>query len=102
MKESELCVILNSSGIPFKYHHFSSNPPIPYGSYLFEDSEPVFADGITALEFDKVRIELYLDEKSPETEQKLTDALTNAGIAYTKIDEAYIEEEKLYQIVYEI
>ena len=62
----------------------------------------VFADGVTALQFDNIRIELYTDEKSPETEKQLTDTLTAAGIAYKKIDEVYIKEDKLYEIIYEI
>lgn len=102
MTEKELNTILNSSGIPFRYHHFKSKPPIPYGVYLCEDTESVFADGVTALQFDNIRIELYVDKKSPETEKQLTDTLTAAGIAYKKIDEVYIEEDKLYEIIYEI
>lgn len=98
----ELYTILNSSGIPFRYYQFKSKPPIPYGVYLCEDAEHVFADGVTALQFDNIRIELYTDEKSPETEKQLTDTLTAAGIAYKKIDEVYIKEDKLYEIIYEI
>lgn len=102
MTEKELNTILNSSGIPFRYYQFKSKPPNPYGVYLCEDAEHVFADGVTALQFDNIRIELYTDEKSPETEKQLTDTLTAAGIAYKKIDEVYIKEDKLYEIIYEI
>lgn len=48
MTEKELNTILNSSGIPFRYYQFKSKPPIPYGVYLCEDAEHVFADGVTA------------------------------------------------------
>ncbi len=99
---NKLYKILNSSGIPFRYHHFDSPPPVPYGSYLFTGADTVHADGITVAYFDNIRLELYTDRKSPETESQLENTLTAAGIAFEKIDEIYIETEKLFEVIYEI
>ena len=90
MTEKELNTILNSSGIPFRYYQFKSKPPNPYGVYLCEDAEHVFADGVTALQFDNIRIELYTDEKSPETEKQLTDAAIIDCKSLTKYEKDFV------------
>ena len=97
--------ILNSSGIPFRYHHFNQGKgplPIPRGVYMFEDADSVYADGITVMLIDNLRIELYTAKKDIDTENKLENVLTAAEIPFKKVDEVYIESEKLYMIVYEI
>ena len=47
-----------------------------------------------------VNIELYTDKKDPELEKKLQGLLTESGFVYEK-NEAWIESEKLYEVVYE-
>ncbi len=104
MKNEELLTLLNSSGIPFRYHHFNKDttPPTPRGVYMLDDATSVYADGITTLLIDNVRIELYTAIKDPEIEQKLEKVLTDAEIPFEKVDEIYIESENMYMIVYEI
>lgn len=104
MTNEELLTLLNLSGIPFRYHHFNKDttPPIPRGVFMLDDPTSVYADGITALLIDNIRIELYTAKKDPETEQKLEKVLTNAEIPFDKVDEVYIEAEDMYMIVYEI
>ena len=104
MTNEELLTLLNTSGIPFRYHHFNKDttPPIPRGVFMLDDATSVYADGITALLINNVRIELYTAIKDPETEQKLEKVLTNAEIPFDKVDEVYIEAEDMYMIVYEI
>lgn len=46
-------------------------------------------------------IELYTDEKSPDTEAQLEALLDGAGLFYDKT-ESYIESEKLYEVLYEL
>ena len=52
------------------------------------------------LDIDVVNIELYTDKKDPELEKKLQGLLTESGFVYEK-NEAWIESEKLYEVVYE-
>ena len=79
--------ILNQFGIPFAYDHFSEGeaPDPPFTVYL---------------DIDVVNIELYTDKKDPELEKKLQGLLTESGFVYEK-NEAWIESEKLYEVVYE-
>lgn len=104
MTYEKLCKILQSSGIPFRYHHFNTDslPPLPRGVYMFDDATSVRADGITAMLIDNIRIELYTAAKEPETEQMLEKVLTDAGIPFDKVDELFIQTEKMYEIIYEI
>lgn len=51
--------------------------------------------------FKKLDIELYTDEKSPETEEKVEEILFQHNIYYTKT-ETWIESEKLYEVLYEM
>ena len=102
MKEENIYNILNSSGIPFRYHHFDSPPSTPYGAYIYTGADAIYADGITPEHFDNIRLELYTDKKSPETEKKLENTLTKNEIAFEIVDEVYIKEEKLFMKIYEI
>ena len=48
--EQEMRTLLEQSGIPFKYHHWnkapnSEPPPIPFGVFVFYDSNNLIADG---------------------------------------------------------
>lgn len=102
MNYEKLFEILNSSGIPFRYHHFEGTPPIPYGVYLFTGADAIYADGGTPEHFDNVRIELYTEKKSPETEKQFEQTLKDNEIAFEIVGELYIKEEKLFMKIYEI
>lgn len=102
MKNKDIFKILNSSGIPFRYHHFDGPPPIPYGAYIYTGADAIYADGVTPEHFDNIRLELYTDKKSPETEKLLENTLTKNEIAFEIVDEVYIKEEKLFMRIYEI
>lgn len=51
--------------------------------------------------FKKLDIELYTDEKSPETEAEIEAILKHHHLFYNKI-ETWIESEELYEILYEL
>ena len=51
------------------------------------------------LKVDIVHIELYTDEKNPETEALVETVLDNRGIFYEKT-EVWIESERLYEVLY--
>lgn len=51
--------------------------------------------------FKQLDVELYMDEKSPDTKSRVEEVLTQHNIYYTKT-ESYIESEKLYEVLYEM
>jgi hypothetical protein len=94
--------LLNKLGIPFAYDHFAEgeSPDPPFVCYRVPNTENFGADGVVYFGINVVDIELYTDFKSLETEKKLEDLLTEYGIFYEK-NEAFIELEKLYEVLYE-
>ena len=94
--------ILNQFGISFAYDHFSEGeaPDPPFICYMIPSTDNFAADGTVYLDIDVVNIELYTDKKDPELEKKLQGLLTESGFVYEK-NEAWIESEKLYEVVYE-
>lgn len=100
MTHDELLVILQSTGIPWTYHHWEGKQPPPYGVYLDDSDDPFFADNLTYAFFRAVRLEVYSLERDPALDDKVRDALDAAGISYD-VDYTWIESEGLYETIFE-
>ena len=98
----EIIAILAETGIPYAYDHFAEgeSPDPPFICYLQPGSDNFAADGRVYFKIDELHIELYTDEKSPETERRLEAVLDAHGIFYNK-SEVWIESEKLYEVLYQ-
>ena len=97
----KLLEIISKIDIPSAYDHFSENesPSPPFITYLIPGSNNFSADGKVYFRFSEVHIELYTDEKNPETERLVENILDAHGIFYNK-SEVWIESEKLYEVLY--
>ena len=98
----ELVKIMEEMDIPFAYDHFAegeSHDP-PFMCYLLPGSNHFSAYGRVYYKMSEVRIELYTDFKDLSLEEKVTAVLDNHGIFYAQ-SEVWIEEEKLYEVVFE-
>lgn len=98
----ELVKIMEEMGIPFAYDHFAEgeSPAPPFLCYLLPGSDNFAADGRVYYKMSEVRIELYTDFKDVSLEEKVTAVLNNHGIFYAQ-SEVWIEEEELYEVVFE-
>ena len=98
----EITAMLAETGIPYAYDHFAEgeSPDPPFICYLQPGSDNFAADGRVYFKIDQLHIELYTDEKSPETERRLEAVLDAHGIFYNK-SEVWIESEKLYEVLYQ-
>lgn len=98
----ELVKIMEEMDIPFAYDHFAEgeSPDPPFMCYLLPGSNHFSADGRVYYKMSEVRIELYTDFKDLSLEEKVTAVLDNHGIFYGQ-SEVWIEEEKLYEVVFE-
>ena len=96
-----ITTMLAETGIPFAYDHFAEgeSPETPFICYLLPESDNFAADGRVYFKIDVLHIELYTDEKSPETEQRLEAVLDAHGFFYDKT-EVWIDSEKLYEVLY--
>lgn len=101
MTEKEIKQLLNSSGIPFRYHHWKTRKRPPFGVYLFPESKNLMADGGVYYKSNTLQVELYTEEKEPETEEALEKVLDQAGFFYEKTED-YLQTEDIYQVTYEM
>ena len=96
-----LISIMEAIGIPFAYDHFAEgeSPAPPFICFLSPGSDNFAADGRVYFKVGQIHIELYTDEKNPETESRVEAVLDGRGIFYDKT-EVWIESEKLYEVLY--
>ncbi len=102
MSYEKIFEMMQEIGLPFAYHHFAEgeSPNPPFVVYLSPGENTFSADNLMYHSFKRLDIELYTDEKSPETEQKVEEILRQHNIYYTKT-ETWIESERLYEVLYE-
>lgn len=101
MTRDELAQHLKTLGMPVAYRGFVRPVAPPYLVYVFSANADVMADNQNYAEVDGYQIELYTGDKDPEREAAIQDLLKQLGLPYRKF-EAWIESEKLHQIVYEV
>ena len=84
-------------------HHFAEgeSPDPPFITYLLPGSDNFPADGKVYFRITEVHIELYTDAKDPPLEQKVEKLLTEHEMFFHK-SEVWIEEEKMYEVLYEV
>lgn len=88
-------------GYPIAYHHFNTAvPSVPYIVYYATGYNTEFANNENYVNITPVTIELYTDTKNLTAESAVEATLVALELTYTK-DEAWIEEEQLYEIIYE-
>ena len=98
MTVEELYSLLEGAGMPVAYSAFPGPKEPPFITYEFVADNDVIADSRNYVSVARWRVELYTDKKDIESEQAVEAAL--ADFVYTKA-EYWIDEEKMYQIVYE-
>ena len=97
----DLIDLMEEIGIPFSYDHFAEgeSPSPPFITFLIPASDNYAADGGVYVKIEVVHLELYTDEKNPETESLVETVLDRHGIFYDKT-EVWIESEQLYEVLY--
>jgi hypothetical protein len=106
MTQVELYAQLKTTGYQVAYHHFivdSTHPaPVPpYIVYLRAYDTNISSDYAVHGKFKNYQVELYTSKKDLAAEQKIEAVLNSIDPDYTT-SETYIEEEGLYQVIYQI
>lgn len=106
MTLAELKKILDATGFPVAYSHFTatSNKPVPsppFICYLTPYSPNFIADNKVYVPVNEVQVELYTAKKDLAAEAQVEQALNNHDLPYDK-SETYIDTENVFQILYEI
>lgn len=76
-------------------------PDLPYICYYVDGDNNMAADNKVYLKVNVINIELYTEHKSLVDEQKVEEMLDSLELPYSKYEQ-YIEDEKMYQITYEV
>jgi len=99
----EINEIMAEMGLPYAYHHFTEgeSPAPPFLLFLSPSEDTFSADNVAYHSFKQLDIELYTDKKNPTLEEEIEAVLTQHEIYFTK-SEAWIESEKLYEVLYEM
>lgn len=89
--------ILNTT---YKETRFLKPPNTTYA--IYNDSRTRRgADDLNLLTEHEITIELYEYTPDPQAEKRLEDQFDALGIEYTREDRYWIQEEQLYQVIYE-
>lgn len=97
----ELKKILDATGFPVAYSHFSKKQKTPYICYLVAYSSNFFADNQVYKNISNIQIELYTSKKDLVIENNLELILNNNAIPYEST-ENFIESEDVFQKIYEV
>ena len=105
MTLGELTKILEATGYPVAYSHFTATPgnpvpPPPYICFLVDGSANLMADNKVYHKINDLNIELYTNRKDSVAEAKLEQVLDDHDIPYESYG-IFIESEKMYQKIYE-
>ena len=101
MTQAELFTALKSLGLPVAYGSFTTVTLPPFITYQFASNDDLFADNKNAIDAGNFQVELYTATKDLAREKLVQDKLKSLSLPYQKL-ETWIDEEKMYQILYEI
>lgn len=101
MTQTELAEALETLGMPVAYGGFKKPTEPPFITYRFAYSGDMMADNQNYLEVGNFQVELYTAVKDPVSEVLVQDKLKELFLPYRKV-EAWLEDEKLIQVIYEI
>lgn len=102
MLYKEVADMIATVGLPYAYRAFpeSTAKAPPFIVFFYDGNDDLFADNINYQTIVSLRIELYTRDKDFATEAAVESVLRSNEIAFSK-EEVYIDDEKLYEIVYE-
>lgn len=99
---AELKTALEGLNIPIAYSHFKKNTSTPYLVYYVDSQDGFYADNTTYTKSKTISIELYSDKKDETLEHNLETILNDNELPFDIISEVYIDDEELYEVVYQI
>lgn len=84
----------------FKETRFLNPPKSTYAVYM-DSYNRRGADGLNLIKDHDYTIELYSGKADPGAEDRIESELDNRGLEYDKQERFWIQEEQLYQVVYD-
>ena len=78
-----------------------SAPDLPYLIFYYPSTNNESADSVVWANINRLNIELYTENKDFLKESMIEAVLNKYGFFYNKI-ETYIDDEKMYEVLYEV
>ena len=103
MTKTEIKDMIALLQLPYAYHHFAEGeaPALPYVIFRYPQSSNFSADSGVYLKADDLDIELYTEKRDIALELRVETLLDAYNLFYQKT-ETYIEDENMYEILYEM
>ena len=103
MTHNEVLEMLERLSLPVAYDHFAEGefPDPPFLCFLYPTNVPIGADNTVYYQLTHLDIELYTDEKNLPLEARVEKLLREYELFFHK-SEVWIEEEKMYEVLYEV
>ena len=93
---------LKKTGLPVAYGFFKEPTPLPYICYIGAGQVVHDHDNTNYYAEDNWQIELYFRKKDESLEKKIEQALSDGGYCYEKSEDAYIEDDGVFVIYYQV
>lgn len=102
MKISEIKALLENTGLPhtYRFYPIGQVPPLPYLVWYLASSDNFAADDRVYKHAEVLVVELYTKEKDPDTEAAVEAVFNSVPLVWSR-DETYLEDEKMYEVLYE-
>lgn len=94
--------LLQQIGLPFAYSHFQKPQDPPYIVYIGNGQDTFGADDTWHYKRNRYQIEYYFTRKNEANEEAIENVLLANGYNYTKSEDAFIDEEGVFVIYYQI
>ncbi len=101
MRQDELVAMYRQTGYPVAFRKFKRRPALPYILLLTLGTRNHFAGNHVHAKLRHWRAMLATEEKDPAAEAKIEAVMDKAGICWEIEDEDEIEDEALYQVLYD-
>lgn len=89
-------------GVDAVYSHFANGHALPYMAYIGTGQTQLRADGTAYWSANTYQVELYFSRKDESLEAAIEAAFLEGGWGYSKSDDAYLEDEGVFLIFYEL
>ena len=94
--------VLTTLGIPCAYGLFKDRQTPPFIVYLGSGQSQFHADDTVYHKTNTYTCEYYFSMKDEARESAIEDAFVFNGYMYTKSEDVYIEDEKVFVIYYDV
>ena len=101
MNPKDIKQILAQTGLPLTYYQWPEKeaPALPYIVWYLPGTDNFAADDKVYQQIHTLNVELYTDNKDFELEQTVEAVLEANDLVWDKV-EAYIDTERMYQVLY--